>query len=890
MKPLRKIIALFRKEKLDAEMSEEMRHHLEAQMRRNLAAGMSLQDAHYAAQRSFGGVEQIKERARDQRGVRWLEQLAQDLRFAGRTLRKTPGFTAVVVLSLALGIGANALFFGLLDRALLQPLPVRNPDQLVRFQWQMEPNNGSLKDGYYDAPWLDATSGKPTGTISSSATFEQFHANRALFQEVFAFAPTDRLVLNFDGRIETAYGQIVSGNYHTGLGIAALQGRTLLPDDDRPDAAPVAVISHRFWQRCFAGDPAALGKTISINHASVTVVGILPDHCGDPLESGGYLARDVTLPLAVLRQIDGDGAKKNLSSTWWLRIMARVRPGVTAAQVAANLDGVFQATARDGLGKKDDALALRVVPGNRGFLENRRTNAESLFMPFGLVVLVLLVACGNVATLLLARGSARRREIAVRLALGANRSRIVRQLITESGLLALLGAGLGLLFARWGGAAWGEGDAWQLDGRMLGFTTAVAFFTAIVFGLVPALRATRVDLTAEFQGGSRTLGHEARSWLGRSLVVGQVALSCVLLVLAGLLVRTLHNLRTKDVSFNARNLLLVGVDATFAGYQKAQTPELFARIASRIENLPGVRAATFSTFGQLDGGSFMRGFLRKTEVPAGLSGLVRAHEIAPNYFSTYEIPLVAGRSFTARDVLPGPRVIIINERAAKLYFGAQNPLGRRTVMGEIVGVVRDAKFRDVRSDAEVAYLPVAQSPSVFATFTIRTAGDPVALASSVRKAIAEIEPNLLVLRVRTQAEQIESLLGNERLMAQLATSFGVLALTLACVGLYGLMSYSVQRRTSEIGVRLALGAAPGRVLWMVLRESFTLALIGVALGLAGAAGAVRLVTKMLYGLSPTDVATYAAVFVVLVLVAGLAALLPARRAAKVDPMIALRAE
>lgn len=883
--------AFFQKQKLDAEMAEEMRHHFELRIERNLAAGMSPREARDAAQRSFGGIEQIKERGRDERGVRWPEHLLQDLRYAARSLQKNPGVTTVVVLSLALGIGANAFFFGLLDRTLLQPLPVKNPGELIRFQWMTPPNGGGLRDGFYDAPWTDPSSGKLTGTIFSLATFEEFRASGMLFTDVFAFAPTDRLVLNFDGRTEVAFGQIVSGNYHAALGIGATRGRSLLPDDDRPGAPPVAVISFRYWQRCFGGDPATLGKTVWINHAPVTVVGILPSDCGDPL-NGVAVPRDVTLPLSLLAQIDPTGARKSLPSTWWLRIMARARPGVTTAQAAASLNGAFQQTAREGLNTPDDPLILRAAPGSRGLVENRRANAEGLFAPIGFAVLVLLVACANVATLLLARGSARRREIAVRLALGAGRGRIVRQLITESVLLALLGAALGLLLAGWGGMAWGDGSAWRFDVRLLGFTMLVTFVTAIACGLSPALRATRLDLVAEFQGGTRTPENGTRSRLSQTLVIAQVALSCVMLVVAGLLVRTVRNLRTAEMNFNRSNLLLVSLDATFAGYTRAQTPDLFARIAERLESLPGVRSATFSTYGQLSGGFAVRGFVRKSEAPPGTDTLVRAQEVAPNFFATHEIPLVAGRAFTAHDNASGAKVAIINERAARIYFGDKNPLGQRTIMGrsEIVGVVRDTKYGDVRSDAPVAYLPFAQSAAEFATFAVRTAIEPRAVAASIRKAVGEVDKNLLIVGLQTQEEQLESLLGRERLFANLATCFGLLALALASVGLYGLMSYTVLRRTGEIGIRMALGAAPNGVRWMVLRESVGLVLLGVIAGVAGAIAAVRLVTNLLYGLSPTDPQTYAFVTLLLIAVALLSALLPAHRAAQVDPMIALRCE
>jgi predicted permease len=889
---LTRLAGLFRRKQLESEMSEELRAHLAGLIERNVAAGMSPDEARYAALRAFGGMAQITESARDERRSAWVEQTLHDLRYAVRQLWKSRGFTVVTVLSLALGIGANAFFFGLIDRAIVRSLPVKNPEELIRFQFMTDPNFGSVKDGFYGTAWpIDPGTGKLIGSIFSFATFEQFRVRRDLFSDVFAFAPSNRLILKFDGRTEMSFGQFVSGEYYRGLGLPAIHGRFLLPDDDREGAAPVAVISRRLWQSMFAGDAAVLGKTIVINDLTVTIVGVVANDGGDPI-AAGYRGREITLPISTMRQIELEfGARLSAPSAWWLSIMARLRPGVTAAQAAASLDGVFQQTARDGLKRPDDPLNLRAVPGARGLMEFRQQNAAGLWLPTAFAVVVLLAACTNVATMLLARGSARRREIAVRLALGASRGRIVRQLLTESLVLGLLGAAAGLAIAAWGGLGWANGDAWHIDLRVFGFTTAAALVTAIGFGLVPALRATRIDLTTEFQGGVRTLGH-GRSWLTRILVIAQVALSCVLLVGAALLVRTVSNLRLVDVGFDRANLLLVYIDATFAGYKGPQSAGLFGQIAERIATLPGVRAATFSTFGQLNGYG-QRGFLRKSQVPAGLDNMVRALEVAPNYFETHGIPIVAGRAFTPHDHASGQRVVIINERAAKLYFGEKNPIGHRTAMQDspvIVGVTRDAKLGDLRSNAPATYLPFAQIATPRATLTIRTDVDPLAMTEPVRKVISATDPKLLIQGVWTEEQQIEGMIGRERYFARLASGFGLLALTLACVGLHGFLAYGVLRRTGEIGLRMALGALPRNVLWMVLRESLVLVVCGVALGCAAAAGAVRFVTNVLYGLSPTDAPTYAGVAVLLIAVALLAAMLPARRAAKIDPMVALRAE
>jgi predicted permease len=554
---------------------------------------------------------------------------------------------------------------------------------------------------------------------------------------------------------------------------------------------------------------------------------------------------------------------------------------------------------------------LAADPGGQGENDRRRQYAQSLRILMGLVSLVLLAACANVANLLLARGAARRREIALRLALGASRSRIVRQLLAESLLLAFLGATLGALFAQCsrgllvGLRQFGGSPAvlnLPLDGRVFGFTIAVTVGAALLFGLAPALRATRINLTAEFQGGARQLGAGARSRLSQSLMVAQIALSLVLLVGTGLFVRTLRNLQNVDPGFNSHQLALFRIDAVSAGYTQEQFAALQARLQTRLESIPGVRAATFSRVALLAG---VRSNRRITAPgytpPPGASMIFNLNGLAPNFLAAMEIPLVLGRGFTDHDAGAGPKVAIVNQAFARKIFGDENPVGRRLgfskapVAGEteieIVGVARDAKYTGLREAAPpTIYVPATQMPEGVANYCVRTAGNPAAIFPAIRAAVSELDPTLPVINLRTQDEQIARINSEELLFARLSGFFGFVALTLTCVGLYGLMSFLVLHRTGEIGLRMALGALPAQVLRMILRESLALVGLGVALGLPAAYGGSRFIQSMLFGLSPADSLTYGSVASILIVVALLASLLPARRAAQVEPMAALRSE
>ncbi len=844
-----------------------------------------------------------------------------DLRFALRQLRKSPVFATVAILSLALGIGANTAVFSVMNAVMLEKLPVRNPDELVLFNWLAEENVGPPSSSGWQQ--REPGSKRMTSTSFSFPTFEAFQKQPGDLAEVFAFAPMGSINVAVDGAAELTSGaQLVSGTYHTGLGVTAAAGRLLTLDDDVPSSNPVAVISYRYWQRRFGGEASTIGKAITVNNVPVTIVGVTAPSFNGAMQVGEVV--DITLPLAHEKALARSPWDARKGDNWWLRIMGRLRPGATREQARAQLEGVFHASARDfirmstlpGAPAVDPAKIplplLRAVPGAQGLYEARQNYEKSLRLLMGLVGLVLLVACANVANLLLARGAARRREIAVRLALGASRSRLIRQLLAESVLLSGLGAALGLVFAYWGAQAllamkpFGSSALTletPLDARVLAFSSLAALLTGLIFGLAPALRATRLNLTAEFQGGARTLGAGSRSALAQSLMVIQVALSLVLLVGAGLFIQTLRNLQNVDVGFNREHLLLFSANAAANGANAPQAHALYERLRTRFSELPGVTRASFSRVAPLSQSNWTSSVTVPGYVQTAIYDSVQMNAVGPDYLATLELPLLRGRDFTVRDnTADQPKVAIVNQAFGKKYFGTEDIVGRHFSTGrdsnltdfEIVGLIRDAQYSNVKSAPKpTALLPYAHlnpSSAGSAAFLLRYSGSEAALTAALRTAAREIDAGLPLTNIRTQTQQIDRLFTQEKLFAHLCTVFGALALALAAVGLYGLMSYAVLRRTGEIGLRMALGALPGGVLWMVLRESLTLVVLGVLIGIGAAWAATQSISSLLFGLSPTDPAAYALGSVLLLTVALLAASLPARRAARTDPMQALRTE
>ena len=905
--PLR-VRSLFRKSRLEQELTEELRFHLEKLAEEYVAKGMTPEEARYAAPRELGGVEQIKEECRDMRRVNWLENILQDVRYGLRQMRRSPGFAAVAVLMLALGIGANTAIFSLIDAVMLKMLPVKNPQQLVVLRWRQT-------KGVRGGPGVSG----PRSSSLSYLGFKRLRRQNDIFSSVMGFVPLgispESVTVNIDGQPSVAGGEMVSGNYFTGLGVSPVLGR-VLTDADEDHAARVTVLGYGYWTRKFGRDPAVIGKTIALGGEPFSIVGVAPPEFFG-VEPGR--APDFWIPLIDVPTLGPWGITSQSAFTekgwWWLPIVGRLKPNVSQSQARSALDVWLRQTLTDEMGLTPaDAGAFWAVldPASRGLDYLRGRFSQRLLVLMGVVGLVLLIACANITALLLARAQGRRREIAMRLALGASRARLIRQLLTESLLLAAAGGICGMAVAGWGARILlrlvSSGPSLPLevhpDLTVGGFAAGVSVLTGILFGLVPALGSTRLSLSPALkENASGALGSRSARWrLGKSLVVVQVALSLLLVAGAGLFVRKLMNLEHENLGFDPHGVLLFRVNARQSGYKGPRLRNVYDELLHRVRALPGVQQASLSLLALISGWSI-------TSPIAAEGGPIKADQnvmaywnvVGPDFVKTMRMRLLLGRDIGERDIATSPQVAVVNKSLARKVFGNLNPLGRRFTLGQtfnpkealqIVGVVEDAKYSQIRGEAPLtAYVPFSQAEDLGAMyFEVRTAGDPTLLIPSVRRAVAEVDSSLALSDVKTQNQQIDEALVQEKLIARLASFFGGLALALAAIGLYGTLAYTVGRRTSEIGIRVALGASGKQILKMVLREAFALVLIGVLLGLPMALAAGRLVASQLYGLKTSDPLTLSAAIGLLVAVASLAAYLPARRASKVDPMVALRYE
>ena len=829
------------------------------------------------------------------------------------------GWTAVILISLALGIGANTALFSAMNGLLIRKLSVNDPDTLVRFG-SAGPNQMRTDTLVYGFLAPDAR-GRRIDPTFSYPMYQQLVEDNRTMSDLLACAPIGNVNVIVNGQAEIASAFLASGNYYRALGVTARLGRTITPDDDRPTAAPVAVISHKYWRTRFGGRPDVLGSAARVNNTPITIIGVLPPEFTG-VQQAVDETPDISMPMALEPQVAPPRSSLQPSllgapNFWWVQMMGRLKPGVTAAQVQGNLAGVFQHSARADydaflstrsleeqslFSPKDPSAVpeLLVSSGSRGIYDVSISEFRAVMILTAIVVLVLLIVCANVANLLLSRAMARRTEISVRLALGATRGRLVRQLLTESLLLSAIGGGLGLLIARWGQPILQSvtEQASPFDWRVLVFLVAVSTTTGVLFGIAPALGATRAEVNSGLKMNSRTAGRSS-SRLGKSLVVAQVTISLVLLVGAGLFLRTVQNLRRVDIGFNPHNVLLFQINPALNGYEAEKRNPLYDHIGARLRSIGGVRAVAWSNPSLMSGRRFSSSiYIQGRTYPQGQGDPISGVNVSPSFFDTMEIPLAAGRGFTERDTKNAPSVAVINEAAARLYFPNETALGRRfgqtrreSGQIEIVGIVRDAKYNNVREAVPpTMYTPYQQGYSGSVTFEVRTAGDPLAAIPAVREAVRAVDPNVPIINLTTQQAEVERRFQQERLFAQAGTVFGGLALLVASVGLFGLMSYSVARRTNEIGIRMALGAGRADVLQLVMRESMILVLAGVLFGLAGAIAASRPIASLLFGLAPADPLTIAAAIVVMLLLSSVAAYLPARRASRVDPIVALRYE
>jgi predicted permease len=913
-----KLSGLWRGRAREAEMAEEMGAHLDRLTAANQAVGMSPAQARHQALRRFGNLTSIREHARDERRVRWLADAMQDLRYAVRQLRRNPGFALTAILTLAIGIGPNTALFGVVNELLLKPLPVPSPRDLVLFNW-LE-GRQSMRRGMNGVRTIDEATGRSTSTSFSYPTFRRLQEASRTLTELFGFYPLQQLNVVVDGSADISSGQYVSGNYFRGLGVGAVLGRTLTDEDDRPGAPPVATITHQHWTRRLNRDPSIVGKAVLINKVPFTIVGVTPEGFAGTLDVAQ--SPDFTVPFAVEPLLGGERSGLLRPAFLWVNMIGRLRPGLSREQAIADLTPAMRqamleewqqalatgtrATSNDTSRTLDDAPTLRAEPGGQGLMDSRRRYAQPLLVLMGCAVLVLLIACVNIASLLLSRGAARQKEIATRLALGAAGERLVRQLGTESLLIAVLGAAVGLVLARfaasglavwrpWGGSAVLEGG---LDWRVFGFCGAMALCTGVLSGLVPAMRAARTEL---IQATKRTTG-VASAPLARALVVAQVALSLVLLVAAGLFAGTLRNLYAVDKGFNADHLLIFGVQPQLNGYAPTESAALYTRMIERLEAIPGVRGATLSrqpllALSRRADGVTIEGVARTVGASA------EVNVVAANFFDTMEIPLLLGRRFDERDRAEATRVAVVNERFVATNLAGANPIGHRLWFGdaasgtpiEIVGMTRDAKYTDLRSPTKpVVYIPFQQDIPEQVNVAVRTVGEAMVLAPAVRSAMRELDATLPLFDVRSQAEQVERSIARETMFARFSTLLSVIAMLLAAIGLYGTMAYTVVRRTAEIGLRMALGARRAAVVEMVVRQALVLAAIGVAIGIPLTLGAARLagtvLDQLLFGVEWYDPLVMSGAAAILVLVATVAALVPARAAARVDPLLALRHE
>ena len=841
-----------------------------------------------------------------------IAELRQDFVFGARLLAKSPGFTCVAVLSLALGIGANTAIFSLIDTVLLKLLPVKDPQQLVALT---DPTSGGVNIG--------TSTGERN--ILSNREFEALRDRAQSFSGMLAAqSELDRNNASIDGKAsEELRTRLVSGGYFTVLGATTSIGRAFTAADEHgPGSAPYAVISYEFWQRRFGGSLSVLGSRLHIAKADLAIIGVAQPHF---LGENVGEAPDLWIPLDMQPQIMPgrawleDDPAHIAEKVMWLHVIGRLKPGISRKQAQANVDVVFKQVVAEEFSKlsqsQPDILKQNLVlhGAGAGVSSLRGNFADPLYVLMGVVALVLVIACANVANLLLARATARQKEMGVRLALGAGRARIIRQFLTESLMLSVAGGLLGSLLAVYGvqllvamvGSRPGSVmlDA-RPDLRVLFFTMGVSLLTGLVFGLAPAWRSARVNVSSTLKEAGRGMtGSSAKIGAGKILVIGQLALSVMLLIGAGWFIRTLRNLENVDLGYQREKLALVDVDFLSAGYSGKRLPIAYSEVRDRLARIPGVRGVTYSTNGLFSGSESgdrisVEGY--KSQKPADLHA--RFDEAGPNYFATVGIPILLGRDIGPQDVDSGESVCVVNEAFAKFYFGAQNLIGKHVTdefpdtrkTFTIVGVARDARDHSLRGEVfRRFYLSALQPLGEFPpsmNYEIRTFGEPGSVIQAARKAILAYDPAIPIGRTQPLVTMLDDNLRQERIIAQLSTVFGGLALLLAAIGLYGVLSYAVAQRTNEIGIRMALGAERGMVVRMVLRETAVLIAIGLAAGVPASLACARLIQSKLFGLKPADPVTLAAALGIMIAVAIASGYLPARRASRVDPLIALRYE
>ena len=894
---LRKLLWLFTRRRREEELEEEIAFHL---------AEEAEERGYQAARRDLGNLGLIKEDTRQMWGWTWVDQVMQDLRYALRTMLKSPAFTVLAALSLALGIGANTAMFSFMDALMLRWLPVGDPEQLVTLNWHASISRmrGSVVHSGSGSMWAEGD-----GTRSGAFPYPSFEVLRetGAFSSVFGYFSMRSANLYARGQAEATTGEFVTGDYFRGLEVRPAAGRLLADDDDRAGATPVVVLGFNLAQRRFGDAASAVGESVLINDRPYTVAGVTPPGFSglEPAESP-----ELYIPLHVGEEARSFGDEHY----YWLLISARLRPGIPMAAAQAQTAPPFhrwvESTAANDQ-ERAHVPELVLASGAKGLDTLRRQYSKPLFVLLAMVGFILAIACANIANLLLARAAARRREMAVRLSIGAGRWRVIRQLLTESLLLASIGGVAGVLLAIWGVRSLtlllSSGNRPLmlnpgLNWHVLAGAVAVSLLTGLLFGLAPALQATRVDVMPALKE-VRANDRSRRVTLSHVLVVGQIALSLLLVHGAGLFVRTLSKLESVQLGFDREKVLLFKLDAAQAGHKGPEILSFYRDLQTRFGSIPGVRSASVAQTPLVGEGSWYTAVVPTGKEPVPDQD-TRVLTVGSGYLATMKIPLIAGREIDDRDLARSAAVAVVNQKYAKVNFDGRMPLGQRIVINpqpgkpavefEIVGVTKDFRYGDLKEDLPaIAFVPFNQIPFRRIgemTYSLRTAGDPLAVVTAVRAIVRQADTRVPVTHIKSQATMIEQTMAQEILFARLCSGFAFLALAIACVGLYGTMSYTVARRTGEIGIRMALGAPRGRVVWIVMRQVAIMGVIGLAIGLPAVWAASRLVSSLLYGIKADDPSSITAAIVTMAIAVIVAGYAPARRASRIDPVVALRSE
>jgi predicted permease len=910
---LRKLGWLFQRKRKEAELEEELRFHLEEEAAEREADGAPIEEARRAARRDLGNIALLKEDTRATWSWTLWEQLLQDVRYALRTMLANKTFTALAILLLALGIGANTAIFSFMDSILLRSLPVPNPESLVSLHTRT-PRSEVHGEQRHDNTYTSEEEGF-VGGVFSYPLFELFRQNDSVFSSVFGYQATGALNLIVGGSAAVTQGELVSGEYFKGVGIAPAAGKLFGLDDDRAGAPAVAVMSFEASRKWFGGPANAIGQSVVLNNVPFAVVGVTPpEFFGvDPTTTPAlYVPMHLNVVLVPANETSNTIARYSNPNREWVNVMARLRTGVTRAQAQAALAGQFEEFMRTSntIRARGNLPTLVLKEAGGGLDGLRRAYSKPLYVLLTLVGLILTIACANIANLQLSRAAARRREVAVRLSLGAGRLRVIRQLLTESVLLASMGGALGVAFALWSIRlltvllANGRENFTlraELNWQVLGVAAGLSLLTGLLFGLVPAIQSTRLNLMPtlkESKTGERPLRFTRHVNASRALLVSQIAITLLILVAATLFIRTLSNLESIQIGFNRESLLTFRVNARLAGHRD---PEIFAfynDLQQQFSAIPGVRSASLSDLPLLGGGN--RGtMVNAPGAERKSTGILR---VGSRFFTTMEIPILLGRAVEERDEPNSPMVAVVNETFVKTHFGDKNPIGQHLVFPtdcakcdvEIVGVAGDALYGKLTGKVHsVVFFPFTQNvtgPVAEMLYELRTTGNPLNYVDSVREIVQRADQRMPLFDVKTQAARIDYSIGDQIVFARLCTAFAILALTIACVGLYGTMSYTVTRRSGEIGIRMALGAQRRRVVWMVLKEVLLLVAVALAISVPAVLATSKLIESFLFGMNGNDVVALTAAVVILAAAATLAGYVPARNASRIDPNVALRHE